>query len=243
MNHKSCLQLAWCWKYLLCLPLLGFVAILGLFALFNIDHGLQDSLYRPGHGFPFQDSATYELWLHDRIKIASNSLLWLVLIAAIWPSRHLSGAYFRAPLLLAILAMIACVSTLQSLKGVTGIYCPVQLQAYGGTVELHPKISIGHLMLINDGAGRCWPGGHATVGFAWLAMFFALLCMNKKRAAVAVLIVALAYGHFLGLTQVIRGQHFLSHQFYTMAICWLISLALFTPLHLWQNRITPTRNK
>ena len=243
MNHESYPQPAWCWKYLLCLPLLGFVAILALFALFNIDHGLQDSLYQPGLGFPFQDSAAYELWLHDRIKIASNSLLWIVLIAAIWPSRQLSWTYFRAPLLVAILAMVTCVSAMQSLKGVTGIYCPVQLQEYGGTVELHPKIRIGHLMLINDGAGRCWPGGHSTTGFAWLAMFFAFLCIGKKYAAIATLIVAIVYGHFLGLTQVIRGQHFLSHQFYTMAICWLISLTLFTPLHFWQDRITKTREQ
>ena len=128
---------------------------------------------------------------------------------------------------------------MRSLKDVTGIYCPVQLQEYGGSIELQPKIKVGHLLLINDGKGRCWPGGHSTAGFAWLALFFAFYYMGHKRAATAALIAALSYGHFLGLVQVIRGQHFLSHQFYTMAFCWLISLSFFLILSWWQNRNSP----
>lgn len=224
----------WFW-----LPLAGFISILGFFALFNIDHGLQDWLYQPQTGFPFQKSETYELWFHDHIKIASNNLLWLVVLAALWPSPHISWRRFRAPLLVAMLAMITCVSTMQSLKSVTGIYCPVQLQEYGGNIELHPKIKVGYLLLVNDGEGRCWPGGHSTTGFAWLALFFAFSYMGKKRAAIGVLVAALIYGHFLGLTQVIRGQHFLSHQFYTMAICWLISFSFFAILYAWPTHKKP----
>jgi len=57
--------------------------------------------------------------------------------------------------------------------------------------------------------------------------------MGRPRAARNMLISALVYGHFLGLVQVVRGQHFLSHQFYTMAACWLISLGFFV---IWQWR-------
>lgn len=237
------------WNYLLWLPLLGFIAILSLFVFFNIDHGLQDWLYQTGTGFPFQKNKLYELWLHDLIKIASNSLLWLLLFAVVAPEKLLptkirqafiiSWPTFRAPLLVAFLAMISCASAMQSLKNTTGIYCPVQLQEYGGKIELHPKIQVGHLLLINDGKGRCWPAGHSTAGFAWIAMFFAFAYMQKKRAAAAMLVTALIYGHFLGLVQVIRGQHFLSHQFYTMAICWLISLGFFASLYYWQYRHPP----
>jgi len=209
------------------LPLAGFIAILGLFALFNIDHGLQDWLYQPNEGFPFQHSKTYDLWLHDRLKIVTNSFLWIILAIIVWPNKNLHWHDFRGPLFTALLAMITCVSAMQSLKSVTGIYCPVQLQEYGGDIELHPKIKIGHLLLINDGDGRCWPGGHSTAGFAWLALFFAFREIGKQRAAYIALFGALSYGHFLGLVQVVRGQHFLSHQFYTMAICWLISLGFF----------------
>ena len=230
------MTLPWSYKKLLWLPLLGFFCILSLFAICNIDHGLQDWLYLPAHEFPFQHSNAYELWLHDRIKIASNSLLWIVLAAALWPNKKLSWRYFRGPLILATIAILASVSAMRSLKDATGIYCPVQLQEYGGSVELHPKIKLGHLMIINDGEGRCWPGGHSTAGFSWLAMFFAFYSMGRKRAAFIALGAALTYGHFLGLVQVIRGQHFLSHQFYTMAICWLISLFLFSLWHFWQNR-------
>lgn len=223
------------WNCWLWLPLASFIVCLSLFALFNLDHGLQDWLYQSATGFPFQNNELYERWLHNRIKIASNSLLFIVLIVALWPKHQLSWSNFRVPLLVAILAMIASVSAMQSLKKVTGIYCPVQLLQYGGSVELNPKIMVGHLLLVNNGEGRCWPAGHATAGFAWLALFFAFSYMGKKSAAIATLVAALIYGHFLGLTQVIRGQHFLSHQFYTMAICWLISLLFFVILYNCQH--------
>jgi membrane-associated PAP2 superfamily phosphatase len=128
--------------------------------------------------------------------------------------------------------MIASASAMRSLKDVTGIYCPVQLKEYGGFIVLHAKIQLGHLMIINEGSGRCWPAGHATAGFAWLAIFFAFHQMGRRRAAYTALVAALLYGHFLGIVQVIRGQHFLSHQFYTMAFCWLIDLFLFS---LWRT--------
>lgn len=224
--------LPWSWKYLLWYPLTGFIALLALFALFNIDKGLQDWLYNPQAGFPFQHSEWYETWLHDRIKAASNSLLLLVLAAIVWPTRQRQWHKVRAAMLVALIAMIAATSAMRSLKDVTGIYCPAQLQVYGGSEILIPKLEIGKLMLINDGEGRCWPGGHATAGFAWLAMFFAFRQLGWRPAANVALITALAYGHFLGLVQVIRGQHFLSHQMYTMAVCWLINVLLFS---LWYS--------
>lgn len=226
-------SLRWQWRFLWWWPIAGFLAVLSLFALFNIDHGLQDWLYDPTHGFPFQHSQSYELWLHDRIKIASNSLLWVLLATVFWPTKNYDWRHVRGPLFIAFLAITGSVSAMQSLKDVTGIYCPVQLQEYGGAVELHPKLQVGHLILLNEGAGRCWPAGHATAGFAWIALFFAFHQMGRKRAAFTALIAALVYGHFLGLTQVVRGQHFLSHQFYTMAVCWLVNLTLFSGWHLW----------
>lgn len=246
MNQTTCTEPAWSWTQLFFLPLLVFIVILALFAIFNIDHGVQDWLYQADKGFPFQYSAAYELWLHDRIKMASNSLVFVVLAIALWPNKmrpnklwphkKLDWRHFRGPLLLALLAMTCSASSMRSLKTATNIYCPVQLKQYGGHHELQPRLQIGHLLILNNGSGRCWPGGHATTGFAWLAMFFALRQMGKKRAARSVLVIALVYGHFLGAVQVLRGQHFLSHQFYTMAICWLVSLFFFGLWHWWQNR-------
>ncbi len=227
----------YCWSttQLLLLPLFGVLCVLSLFSIFNIDHGLQSWLYQPNVGFPFQTNELYETWLHDRIKMVSNHFLWLVIAAALWPKKGLSWINFRLPLLLGVLAIVISVSVMHSLKDATGIYCPLQLKEYGGAITLHPKLQLGHLLIINDGSGRCWSAGHATAGFAWLALFFSFWSMGLKKWAYIALAVALSYGTFLGLVQVIRGQHFLSHQIYTMTFCWLISFFCFHFFYLLKN--------
>lgn len=228
----------WQWKTLLWWPLAWFFCALGLFVVFNIDHGLQHWLYDGSGSFPFQDSDWYELWLHDRIKAASNALVFVVLGAIFWPSKRLGWRSFRLPLIVAVLAMLSCVEVMRDLKDVTGIYCPIQLDEFGGSGRLEPALQIGHLTVLNRGEGTCWPAGHSTAGFAWLAMFFALNEIRRPRAARGMLWAALAYGNFLGLVQLVRGEHFLSHQLYTLMFCWLISLGFFALLRLG-NRLFP----
>jgi membrane-associated PAP2 superfamily phosphatase len=41
---------------------------------------------------------------------------------------------------------------------------------------------------------------------------------------------ALGLGGVFGLAQQLRGAHFLSHDVWTLMICWLIALALYLPM-------------
>ena len=222
----------WNLKTQLWQPLLALLVCLAAFAIFDIDRSLQSLLYQSGTGFPFQHNELYELWLHDRIKTASNSLLILVLIAIFWPGEKLGWRNYRIPLIVAVLAMISSASFVRWLKEVTDIYCPVQLSVYGGEYTPEPLVNLWHLVLRETGQGQCWPAGHSSTGFAWVGMYFAFQELGRRRAARIMLITALGYGNFLGLVQVVRGEHFLSHQVFTMAFCWYICLGFFAVLHL-----------
>jgi membrane-associated PAP2 superfamily phosphatase len=72
----------------------------------------------------------------------------------------------------------------------------------------------------------CFPAGHSSAGFAWVSLyFFALLARPAWRWRG--LAVGLVAGGVFGLAQQLRGAHFLSHDLWTLATCWALSLGLY----------------
>lgn len=75
--------------------------------------------------------------------------------------------------------------------------------------------------------GHCFPGGHASTGFALLAGFFVYRLCNPKRAKQFLIIGAIA-GFILGWGQMMRGEHFLSHNLWTAWIIYALNCAVFS---------------
>jgi len=77
----------------------------------------------------------------------------------------------------------------------------------------------------DGGAGHCFPAGHASAAFAYLGGYFVF-----RRAAPGVarawFAFALVTGLALGLSQQMRGAHFMSHTLWTAWFCWLTALAI-----------------
>lgn len=70
------------------------------------------------------------------------------------------------------------------------------------------------------------PVYHASAGYAWLCLYyFALLWRPSWRWAG--LWIGLGTGLVFGISQQLRGAHFLSHDVATALICWLLSLGLY----------------
>ena len=212
------------WRRLTLLPALLFVSLLLLFVLFDVDRRVADALYSSEVGFPFQRSDSYEFWAHwlPR-KLAAFSFFALVLLLLI-PRAGKTWRNWYMPLWLGVFAMLAATSLIGHLKASTGIYCPLQHAQYGGDVN---ESYVGPLPIPIDDGGRCWPAGHATNGLAFIALYFSFSLIGRQRLARFSLVTALIAGHALGLSQVVRGQHFLSHQLWSAAICWFVPLTLF----------------
>src|SRR3569833_1864889 len=87
--------------------------------------------------------------------------------------------------------------------------------------------------------GRCWPGGHASGGFAIIAGYFALHT-QQPRWAHHILVLSLALGAIMGDVQMVRGAHFLSHNLWTLwfvwATCFVIDAALQLGAFVWRHR-------
>ena len=78
-------------------------------------------------------------------------------------------------------------------------------------------------------AGHCFPGGHASSGFALMAGYFVYRGSNRPRAYF-LLFSASILGLAMGWAQMMRGAHFFSHNLWTGWIIWclnVIAYALF----------------
>lgn len=77
--------------------------------------------------------------------------------------------------------------------------------------------------------GHCFPGGHASTGFALMTGFFVYRLQQPKKAYFY-LIAGLILGFAFGWAQMMRGAHFLSHNLWTAWMIWalnVISYGLF----------------
>lgn len=159
---------------------------------------------------------------------------------------HLGGKYFSISMLLITLMLLLASYTLPALKpwkyrllylvtatlsgsifvsigkSFSDISCPWDFDRYGGTLEY---TSLLEQLWLRNGS-HCFPAGHASAGFAWVALYFVGLHSNSiwRRWALG---FALLLGCIFGISQQLRGAHFLSHDIWSFGFCWMVSLICY----------------
>lgn len=167
------------------------------------------------NGFALQNH-----WLlSGPLHVGTRSLGWLlVLLLALsirWPVgvlRRLTRGE-RARLLAGILLALLVISVIKqnSLSS-----CPWDLREFGGSAQYVPHWFWG---VSDGGGGHCFPAGHSSTGFAFVAGYFCLHVKAPRQARVW-LGAALLAGFALGLVQQIRGAHYMSHVLWSAWFCW-----------------------
>jgi len=130
-----------------------------------------------------------------------------------WMGRRRAGYLF--------LSLVVVVVVCTQLREVTFMATPRQLTMYGANP------GVPHLLLFDAKPPgyphAAFPAGHASGGFALLALAYAWPTPSARRRAV---LLALVYGSGMGLYQMARGEHFLSHTLATAALAWLLVAGL-----------------
>jgi len=161
-----------------------------------------------------------KFFLYDGIK-ALLIAFGLVLIVIFFVTRKsLALKRYRSGLRILILSLILVPASISGLKQVSNIACPRDLIEFGGNIPYagffmaqpaDTKVRVSHQ--------RCFPAGHASGGFALLALSF--LFGSKRNRKIAIW-VAMAIGWTMGGYKMLIGDHFLSHTLTTMLLAWLI---------------------
>jgi membrane-associated PAP2 superfamily phosphatase len=124
----------------------------------------------------------------------------------------------------AFVGMVVSTSVVSYLKSISMHGCPKDLIQYGGDL---PLLGLFEHLPAGVAAGHCFPGGHASGGFALMAFYFAFRT-QKPKFAKTMLVLALVLGFSMGWAQMMRGEHFLSHNLWTAWLVWAVLFTLFT---------------
>lgn len=207
-------------RRLVSMSVASFAAIL-LWDLSGLDLALAQTVGGP-HGFALRDHWLLTGLLHNGAKY----LAWVVIVGlclgVAWPVGVLRDLPAARRLQLAVSALLAS-AFITLLKAGNHTSCPWDLHEFGG-IARHVSHWAGW-MDYDGGAGRCFPAGHATTGFAFVGGFFALR-NDAPRLAKVWAGCALMAGFVLGFSQQLRGAHFLSHTLWTGWLCWMTAWAI-----------------
>jgi membrane-associated PAP2 superfamily phosphatase len=154
--------------------------------------------------------------LHDAGRWLSVGVLLLLAWDA-W--RPLVDGPPRAQRAYGVAVVLACAVAVPELRRMSATSCPWDLTEFGGTARY---VSHWALVAIDSGPGRCFPSGHAVSGFALCGAVHAWRT-HRPAWARAGLSIALALGLLFGITQVLRGAHYVSHVLWSGWLCLLIT--------------------
>jgi len=214
------------WLHLLA-PVAGLALLLSWAHFGGGDQALADGLY----AMQGNNWALRHAWITDKVVHEYgrnlNALAWLALFVA-WVIAGIRGAApsRHRPLGYLLLATLLSCLTVSWIKSWTNVDCPWDLIRYGGSRQF---IGLFDLRPLGMPRGRCFPAGHASGGYAWLALYFFFLA-TAPRWRWAGLSAGAALGLVFGISQQLRGAHFLSHDVVTAGACWIIALALYAAM-------------
>jgi len=214
------------------IPAVAMALLLALLATLLIEHFQLDLklahwLYRlQGERWALKDQWLFSELLHRQGRHASIALLLIFLGLLLASFRHAGLKRYRRLWVYLVVAPLSASALVLLGKQTTGIPCPWDLQPFGGQLPYLPLSR----QLLSRGDGACFPAGHASAGYAWLALYFAALAV-APRWRFHLLGLALGLGLLFGITQQLRGAHLLSHDLWSLTLCWC-SCALLSPMLL-----------
>lgn len=179
----------------------------------------------PG-GFALRHHWLLESVLHDSAAAVLKLMFVVLALNVGWPLPVI-GAMPRALRLRWWLLTLLCALAIALLKRLSLISCPWSLAEFGGSAHWLPHGPLAAWWGAGDGGpGRCFPAGHVSNAFALIGGALALRPVSARAARRWLLAVCLV-GALLGLTQLLRGAHFLSHSLWTAWICWTLSVVVW----------------
>lgn len=200
------------------------VAAFAFFELTNADLALQDRLY---------DFAAHR-WLIDAhaqlprvvfytgpkaaLIALGSALLMLALTPERWRWRRRFAAPARRHLWVALLTLGGVPAVIGQVKAVTNVFSPSDIRRYGGDVRYVRVIDSFPASDRPARAGRSFPAGHASGGFALVALGG---LARTQRGQIASLVIGGVTGGTMGFYQMAKGAHYLSHTLVTALLVWI----------------------
>lgn len=213
-------------KKTLLISLVALIVVFFFFEYSNADLAIQQYLYLPLEKVWILKDPTFIL--HKIFYTGIKIPIYIIGVGALAASliswkKDIWNDYRKGFLIVALSLIILPLSIAVVGKNATNVQCPSDLLEFGGII---PYVKHFESYPLNtkspDGKwskGKCWPAGHASGGFA----LFSLYCLfRKKTNKLLAFIAAMSIGQIMGVYQMLRGSHFLSHHLITMFLALIL---------------------
>jgi membrane-associated PAP2 superfamily phosphatase len=211
------------WYFLASFAFLAAVAVL---EFGGGDLVFADWLFRlQGGSWQLQDAWITNNLIHDQGRNLVGIVLLSILLAIALSFVMTPLRAYRGDLIYVLVTALASVAIVNILKETTHVDCPWDLTRYGGD-KLYASLFEG--VPVNQEPGRCFPAGHASGAYCWLGLFF-IVRRRFPSLQWQTLAGVMTVGLVFGAAQQLRGAHFLSHDIWTIYLCWMtaaLSLAV-----------------
>ena len=201
------------------------IAVIALFQFSNLDIFVQSFFYDfdKKSWLIDKNEPILKFFFYDGIK---NLLLFfglLILVSLIFFRKNILVQEYKKGLIIVLLSAILVPSIIGFLKDITNTPCPCNIVYFNGTYPDKKVFDSYPKDFIQKSKVKCWPAGHASGGFALMALFFLFKTPKNQKKA---LFVALIIGWSMGTYKMLLGDHFFSHTIITMLMAWLIILII-----------------
>jgi len=211
------------WMIHLVLPLAVAVLVLLSLERNGVDLWLADRWFAfEGYHWALRNNWLVSQVIHHdgRELLAGLGLVMAILLALSYRLPRLR--YWQRPMAYLLTCVVVLPALIAGFKRLSSAPCPWDLVRYGGGLPYHHNLSY---FFGSTGAGHCFPAGHASGGFALLALYFA--AYSHVRYPAIYLLPGLLVGFTFAFGQEARGAHFISHDLWTLSLCWFGALALY----------------
>ena len=201
------------------------IAVIALFQFTNLDILIQNFFYNfeSKSWLIDKNEPILKFFLYDGMKIFLIAIAVGILFSLIFLRKNKIIQEYKKGLIIVLLAAFFIPLFIGSLKAISNTPCPCNIVNFNGK---YPDIKVFDSYpkdFVQPSKAKCWPAGHASGGFALMALFFLFKTpINQKRA----LIIGLVVGWSMGTYKMLLGDHFLSHTIITMMMAWLIILII-----------------
>lgn len=209
----------------LIMSILLLIFVIGFFQFTNSDIMVQNYFYNfeTKSWLIDKDEPILKFFLYDGLKKGLIIFGVFILILLIFFRKKEFVKEYKKGLIILLLSSIFVPTIVGSLKAITNTPCPCNIEHFGGE---YPDIKVFDKYpkhFIQKSKAKCWPAGHASGGFALMALFF---FFKNPRNQFFGLIGAITLGWSMGTYKMLLGDHFLSHTIITMILTWIIILTI-----------------
>jgi membrane-associated PAP2 superfamily phosphatase len=209
------------------IPSILLIGFMFLFHQTHLDEWLAGHFYSRPTSWMYRNNFILEKVLHKGGVIFSSTILAIVAGYWLYLWKVQGDVKIRDYLAFIFVASVLTIITVFFLKRWTTLPCPWDAQAFGGD---RSPLALWQMFSSGLPKGKCFPAGHSSGGYGLISVYFGYTFIYGVRNF-KTLIPGLLIGITFGITQQMRGAHFLSHDLATIfiSICcsWFSSRVIF----------------